>query len=205
MVQARAGEREQFVARHPGACAVQTRQLQLLPTSLALNLLLASAVEGVLEALGPFPFPHTSLEGALRKRTLEGGRGMCRMRLGQEVLRTLEVRDQNRQARIGCLPRPKDCRPLLGAHREEAERFLLSQRVLRFSLAVTMSSTQGSSGGAENAGGEGERFGPRAMCLRGNPTTARRLVAAPRRQQPFRFDPHESDRLGDFIQLNDVR
>jgi len=58
------GEQHQPVARHPGASAVQTRQLQLLSTSLALNLLLASVVEGVLEAFGPFPFPHTSLEGA---------------------------------------------------------------------------------------------------------------------------------------------
>ena len=63
--EARAGEREQHqpVARHPGASAVQTRQLQLPPTSLALNLLLVLAVEGVLEAWGPFPFPLTSLEG----------------------------------------------------------------------------------------------------------------------------------------------
>ena len=78
---------------------------------------------------------------------------MCRMRLGQEV-RTLGLRGQNRQARIGCLPRPKDCRPLLGAHREEVELLLLSQRVLRFSLAVTLSSTRDSSGGAEDAGEE---------------------------------------------------
>ena len=41
-----------------------------------------------------------------------------------------------------------------------------------------------------------------AVAMRGAPTAARRLVAAPRNQQPFRFDPHEFDR--DFSHLDDV-
>ena len=41
-----------------------------------------------------------------------------------------------------------------------------------------------------------------AVAMRGAPTAARRLVAAPRNQQPFRFDPHEFDR--DFSHLSDV-
>ena len=42
-----------------------------------------------------------------------------------------------------------------------------------------------------------------AVAMRGAPTAARRLVAAPRNQQPFRFDPHVFDR--DFSHLDDVR
>ena len=38
--------------------------------------------------------------------------------------------------------------------------------------------------------------------MRGAPSAARRLVAAPRNQQPFRFDPHVFDR--DFSHLDDV-
>jgi hypothetical protein len=41
-----------------------------------------------------------------------------------------------------------------------------------------------------------------AVAMRGAPTAASRLVAAPRNQQPFRFDPHEFDR--DFSHLIDV-
>ena len=41
-----------------------------------------------------------------------------------------------------------------------------------------------------------------AVAMRGAPSAARRLVAAPRNQQPFRFDPHEFDQ--DFSHLDDV-
>ena len=41
-----------------------------------------------------------------------------------------------------------------------------------------------------------------AVAMRGAPTAARRLVAAPRNQQPFRFDPHVFDR--DFSHFDDV-
>ena len=41
-----------------------------------------------------------------------------------------------------------------------------------------------------------------AVAMRGAPSAARRLVAAPRNQQPFRFDPHVFDR--DFSHLDDV-
>ena len=33
-----------------------------------------------------------------------------------------------------------------------------------------------------------------AVAMRGAPSAARRLIAAPRNQQPFRFDPHVFDR-----------
>ena len=41
-----------------------------------------------------------------------------------------------------------------------------------------------------------------AVAMRGAPSAARRLVAAPRNQQPFRFDPHVFDR--DFSHFDDV-
>jgi hypothetical protein len=40
-----------------------------------------------------------------------------------------------------------------------------------------------------------------AVAMRGAPSAARRLVAAPRNQQPFRFDPHAFDR--DFRHIDD--
>jgi hypothetical protein len=42
-----------------------------------------------------------------------------------------------------------------------------------------------------------------AVAMRGAPTAARRLVAAPQNQQPSRSDPHEFDRH--FSHLSDVR
>ena len=44
--------------------------------------------------------------------------------------------------------------------------------------------------------------GAQAVAMRGAPSAARRLVAAPRNQQPFRSDPHVFDR--DFSHLSDV-
>jgi len=41
-----------------------------------------------------------------------------------------------------------------------------------------------------------------AVAMRGAPSAARRLVAAPRNQPPFRFDPHVFDR--DFSHFDDV-
>ena len=41
-----------------------------------------------------------------------------------------------------------------------------------------------------------------AVAMRGTPSAARRLVAAPCNQQPFRFDPHVFDR--DFSHFDDV-
>jgi hypothetical protein len=42
-----------------------------------------------------------------------------------------------------------------------------------------------------------------AVAMRGAPTAARRLVAAPQNQQPSRSDPHEFDRH--FSHFSDVR
>jgi hypothetical protein len=40
-----------------------------------------------------------------------------------------------------------------------------------------------------------------AVAMRGAPSAARRLVAAPRNQQPFHLDPHAFDR--DFRHIDD--
>ncbi len=48
-----------------------------------------------------------------------------------------------------------------------------------------------------------EWHGAQAVAMRCAPTAARHLVASPRNQKPYHYDPHECDRH--FIQLSDVR